>query len=444
MSKRIRAVVTNMTLTKIMIYISFISAVAGSALLSFDIGLLNIFPYRVILPVLWLFLFSAIIIDRKLPDVSHIKVKTYMWFMLAWFLYALLSFAWADSKIDAIRGIFLLFTGLSLIFFPAFYFTRLEDFKRLFYLWLIILAALLIIGFLNIYAGYQLIEFESLLQYTRPDFLPDESYWMHLPRATFVHPNDYATYIALTIPFILAFIRYSSSRIEQLLGLVLLLPTLFQLLVTGSRANLVAVVLSLIFWFVFMLSRKEKLVMAALGGSTMLALIAKSPKYLREEFGSAVVKLTGLVTGSNIIHDDLIRINLIKNSFVFLAHHYGFGVGAGNAEYHMDKFRVYDTYVINNVHNWWIEIMVNYGVFVFIGYVAFFSGLLIALYKAYRQIEDNPTEKMICEALLVGMVAFIPASMSSSSIMGFGPQWIFFAFVLGFVNNYRLKQVQKI
>jgi len=443
MSKRVRAAVTNMVFTKIMIYLAFVSAVAGSALLSFDIGLLSIFPYRVILPVLWIFLFIAVVIDRKLPDASHIKVKYYLWFMLAWFLYALLSFTWADSKIDAIRGIFLLFTGLSLIFFPAFYFTRLEDFKRFFHLWLIILAALLVIGFLNIFAGYQLIEFESLLQYTREDFLPDESYWMHLPRATFVHPNDYATYIALTIPFILTFIRYSRSRTKQLLGLALLFPTLFQLLLTGSRANLVAVALSVIFWFMFMLGRKEKIVLAVLGGSSALALIAKSPKYLREEFNSAMIKLAGLITGSNIVHDDFIRINLIRNSFVFLVQHYGFGVGAGNAEYHMKNFRIYDTYVINNVHNWWIEVLVNYGVFIFTGYVVFFAGLLVALYKAYREIEDNPTEKMICEALLMGMVAFIPASMSSSSIMGFGPQWVFFAFVLGFVNYHRLKQAQK-
>lgn len=443
MKEKIKKVATNHTIIKTSIYVSFVSAVAGSAFLSVDVGSFNLFPYRIILPILWLFFLTGIILERKMPDFSHIKIKPYMWFMLIWFFYAALSVIWADSKIDAIRNIFLLFMGLSLIFFTVYNFSKLKDLKRYFHLWLIILAVLLGIGFLNIYAGYQLLEYESLLRYTRLDYLPDKSYWMHSPRATFVHPNDYASYIALTIPLILTFIRYSHSRARQLAGLALLFPALFQLVITGSRANLIAIVISLAFWFLVMLKPKERLALTALGGSAALAFIIKSPARLREELNNAVVKLAGLVTGSNIISDDQIRLNLIKNSFVFLVQHYGFGVGAGNAEYHMKKFRVYHTDQINNVHNWWVEILVNYGIFIFAGYIAFFFGILIALYKAYRKLEDS-TEKMICEALLVGMVTFIPASMSPSSIMGFGPQWLFFAFALAFLNYYRLKEEREV
>jgi len=49
-------------------------------------------------------------------------------------------------------------------------------------------------------------------------------------------------------------------------------------------------------------------------------------------------------------------------------------------------------------------------------------------------------EKMICEALLVSMVGFFVASMSSSSILAFKPQWLLFAFALSFINYFHRKK----
>ena len=100
-----------------------------------------------------------------------------------------------------------------------------------------------------------------------------------------------------------------------------------------------------------------------------------------------------------------VRINLIRNSFIFLWQHLGLGVGAGNVEYHMAHFQIYNTYGILNVHNWWVEILANYGILIFVGFVAFYLGLFAKLYKAYSKL-TNTSEKMICEALLVGLVVF--------------------------------------
>jgi len=131
-----------------------------------------------------------------------------------------------------------------------------------------------------------------------------------------------------------------------------------------------------------------------------------------------------------------IRINLIKNSLIFLARTGTFGVGAGNAEYWMENLQVYPTYGIINPHNWWAEVLVQYGVFIFTGYLLFYLSLIIKLYAIYYRLSDK-TERMICEGLLVGLVGFSFASISSSSIMALNPHWLFFAFSLAFLNYCR-------
>lgn len=434
MSERARALINNVPFKKVILYTSFVSAVAGSTLLSINVGSFNLFPYRILLPILWLLLVISIIIDRRLPDTSYIKVKPYLWFIVAWFSYAIVTVLWADSKFGYARNIFLLFNGLSLIVFPVLYFTRLVDFKRFYRLWLLMLVPMEILGLLNHFFGIQ------LLGKRYPETALQDFGFMHTVRATFVHENDFATYLALSIPFIVAFIRHSKSWSGKVFGFVLLVPALLNLTTTYSRANMAALILGLTVWFIVLLKPMEKLKMMVPIGFIALLAILKSPDYMRMNVQLMVAKTIGLVSGNHAV-EDTIRINLIKNSLIFLVQHYGFGVGAGNAEYHMQHFRVYPTEWINNVHNWWIELLVNYGVFVFVGYLIFFFSLLVNLYKTYGQLE-NPTEKMICEALLVGMVIFIPASMASSSIMGFGPQWIFFGFILGFLNHIRLKQAR--
>lgn len=113
----------------------------------------------------------------------------------------------------------------------------------------------------------------------------------------------------------------------------------------------------------------------------------------------------------------------------------GFGVGAGNAEYWMENFALYDTFGILNPHNWWLEILINYGVFIFTGYLLFFLSLVRRLWQAYKTTDG--ADRMIAEALLLSLVGFSIASISSSSIMAFTPQWLLFAFALAFLNRWR-------
>lgn len=416
------------------LYLAIISGFTGVAFLSLDIGPFSLFPFRIFLPLLWIFLLLGILVNEGRLSISHIKVKHYLLFLALWLVYSVLSLAWAADKVEAIRYNIFLFMGVSVIFFVVFYFSNLKDLKRFYALWLILLVGFIGIGLWNHLTGQQL----------NVSGLVDAPAWRRFsPTAVFYNQNDYATYLALSIPFVLAFIRYNRGLVKRLPGMAILVLALYLLIVTFSRANYLAIIIGGLFWFLFLLRTGSKIKVLVLAGLIVLLILFTVPGWAENVLDTVSVQLSSLTsptTADSGLGSIDIRLNLLRNSSVFLADSYGFGVGAGNAEYHMANFQVYDTQGILNPHNWWAEIAVNGGVFVLIGYTVFYLGILLKLYAIHGRLRGK-SEKMICEALLVGLMVFFFASMSSSSIMAFAPQWLFFAFALGFLNYCRTKKV---
>ncbi|MFH1963398.1 MAG: O-antigen ligase family protein [bacterium] len=427
---------------KFLIYLLIISAFWGSAI--FDLKLsegLSIFPYRVLLIFIFFIILLKHLYQQGKLKISHIKIKNYIVFLILWVFYAIFSLAWSQDYIATLKNIVFLSTNVGLIIVIVYYLKSLDDMKRFYSLWLIMLLFVMIpLGLWNMVTGQQLIEFNpQYLSYTQLQYYDYyEKLYRYIPRATFTNQNDYATYLALSIPFVITFIRYSSSGIKKLLGLGLLLLCLFLLIFTTSRANYIAVIIGFFFWFLFLVRTfKRKIKIAAFLSVASVSLLLIFSNRLELTFETFNTNLTSLldivVSGSNEV-----RVNLIKNSLVFVFNSFGFGVGAGNSLYYMQHHAVYDTEGMLNVHNWWFEILTDYGVFIFIGYVIFYISLFINLYNSYRKLENNE-EKKICEALLISLISFFFSSTSSSSILNSLPQWILFSFGLGFLNYHRLK-----
>ena len=432
----LKVAITDILIKKGLLYLTIVAGVIGTAVLTISVGPIHLFPFRILLPLLWMLFAMSLLLNQGQINSSHIKVKPYLQFLGLWLLYAVLSLAWAASKIDAIREIIFLFMAVSIIFLVVCYFNSLKDLKRFYTLWLLILLPLLGLGFWNHLTGNHL-AVSGLAD------APER--FRFAPTAVFHNQNDFATYLALSLPFVLAFIRYNSKLTKRLLGIVMLVASLYLIVVTFSRANYLAVIIGAAFWFVFLLRFKSKMKTLAVIGLAVLLPFVAFPGQVQDTFRTINVQINTLVAAVPQLGEGGldVRFNLIRNAFVFLVNSFGFGVGAGNVEYHMANFQVYDTHGTLNVHNWWMEILANYGLFIFAGYVVFYLSLIVGLYKAYGKLRDT-SEKMICEALLVGLVAFFFASMSASSIMALRPQWIFFAFALAFLNYYRIRQARAI
>ena len=434
----VNKVIKETSFKKFLLYLTIISGFFGCAFLQYDLGPFSIFPFRIFLIVLWFFFILSILLSKGKLNISQIKAKNYLLFLGIWLSYAILSLSWADYPVDAIRHIAFLFMGCSLIFFAILYFNQLKDLYRFYLIWIIITIPLIGIGLWEVFTGNHLPN-SNYFGMRRLD------YQIFRPSSVFGNTNDFASFLTLSIPFVWVWMRYSAQKwLNKIIGIALLAIAFFLLAKTSSRANFLAVALEILFIF-FFLFRLRRRIRISFSISLIIILsfifLPQIPlKIFHRTYGFFENFTTPyqLTAGSTIV-----RINLIKNSIYFLVTHFGFGVGAGNIEKHIAHFAKYPTYGITNPHNWWVEILADYGLFIFIGYLFFYLGLIYNLWRTWHKI-SNRQEKMICEALLISLIGFSLASISPSSIMALEYHWIFFAFVLAFLNYFRLKSTSNL
>jgi teichuronic acid biosynthesis protein TuaE len=128
-----------------------------------------------------------------------------------------------------------------------------------------------------------------------------------------------------------------------------------------------------------------------------------------------------------------VRLNLILNGLYFLYNSFGFGVGAGNIEFYMRNNAIFETFGIENMHNWWFEIITNYGIIIFMLYLMFFIRIFFKIYMI-RKTENN---KIFSEAILLSLIGFIFASISPSTFIAFRPQWIIIGIAIAYINSHK-------
>lgn len=422
---------------KLCCYLTFITGFFGSAFFTIDLGVFTLFPYRIFLLLLWGLLIVRVLASQGRFYIGLNNVKPYLIFFGIWVLYAVITLGWSESIFDAIRHIVFIFMGFSLIFFAVHYFRKPKDFNLLWWIWIGVFGILILIGFWEHLTGQHLPvsglhEEKTVLwaDYIRAKVL-------NMPTGVFVNPNDYATFLSLSIPFAIALMRYGKNRLAELLGLGGAIAAFYLIVMAGSRANMLAVLLELAIFLLFLTGLRQKIKVAIATAVCLAIVLVLLSGPVLEFYSKASWELSSIIFEAELTSGSVAeRYNLAKNGLEFLYSTAGFGVGAGNAEYWMANYARYDTGGILNPHNWWLEILVDYGIFVFIGYVAVYIGIIRRLWCSWRKAADRK-ERMVAESLLLALIGFSVASISSSSIMAFNPNWMLFAFALSFLNYKR-------
>jgi teichuronic acid biosynthesis protein TuaE len=237
-----------LSLQIIFLYLAIIAGFLGPAFLSVSVGPFHLFPYRILLIILWLLFIVNFLLKKGSIGVEHLKVKNFLNFLLLWFLYAVLSLVWAVDKSAALREVVFLFVNISMVFFIIFYLSELNLLKKLYFLWLMVFAIFIPIAFFEVFTGQHL-SVSKLASTTHPKLA-------FLPTTFFYNPNDFATYLVLSLPFFLTLIRYKREILTRLIGGLAFFAGVFLLFSTRSRANLFAFLVGLILWYFFLLEKK--------------------------------------------------------------------------------------------------------------------------------------------------------------------------------------------
>jgi teichuronic acid biosynthesis protein TuaE len=395
--------------------------------IALKVGSFHLFPFRILLPALILCFLGGALQRAKSNFAGH--VANYLTFLGFWLSYAGMSIFWAADKSLALNDVLLLFAGISVTFLTVYYVKNPGHLEKLRDIWIAGLVFMLLVALWEINTGQHL-PFSSYVD-------PISSADQNRPSAVFYNTNDLAFFIALCSPFVYIRMLATKDRVRKVMGLILLLAALFVLAKTTSRAAQMGLLAALAFDFVVLRRNRGKVKLLATAGSLALALVLLFPQQVSDVTETLGLKFAELprefMQGSS-------RLAVAQGVPELLITSYGMGVGAGNSDYYLHINKVDLVTGFTALHCWWLEILANFGIIVFVGYLGFFLALFFALFRAYGRGQDG-SSKQLCQATLMGMVAFPIASFASSSIMALPQNWMFIGFALALLNRLRLTRV---
>ncbi|MGE0028600.1 MAG: O-antigen ligase family protein [Thermoleophilia bacterium] len=252
----------------------------------------------------------------------------------------------------------------------------------------------------------------------------------------FGNQNNFAMFLSIALPYFAALpVVYRDVRL-RFIGLGGSAVALIFMLLTGSKSGLISSGLILIGLLLLVgTDRNSRGRLLVAGGIAALAVLLVVPMLS----GGGVVKLdqrtvtkldVGLLnsqresgTGSGAVRDAL-----LNDGLSIVGETNGLGVGAGNAETRVRALA--DFPGVANLHNWWLEVLVDGGVVGLALYVAFFWTLLRGQARAARRSAD-PLVRYMSLAGALSLIGWIVGSLGPSTAIHFAPMWIMFGLGMG-------------
>lgn len=422
-------------------YAAVVAAFLGVSVLAWDVGPFTLFPYRVLVAALgMLLLWRAARSRAELRRFSHVKL--YVLFLLVWGLYGGVSMTWAVSTTAAALEFGLLVVGTAFILLTIFYVETELELRRLHWIWIGVFVAFVGIGLWEHITGLHL----PVSGY----FGMTDRRFLFRPTGVFGNPNDYAAFLAIGLPFVLMKFLYGRSIVKGLLLPVTGGVAVYLILVTGARASLFAVLLELV--VLVALGATDRTFRSRLNqwlklGVIVLAVMVPNVIPYVDDLGGRTVQgsmVDQVAETANQVAETAeqggakgesinVRWNLVRNGVVFVGETYGVGVGAGNAEWWMEHHAHFDTSEIYSLHNWWLELLVSYGILITAGFAFFYIGISRGVWQAWRTVR-TPEVRALYGGLVVSMIGFVLASLGPSSIIGIKPFWLLLASGLAAVS----------
>lgn len=376
-----------------------------------------------------IYLFMVTIMALSLKKIKYLKTSTKNFtfkVFVIWGAYGVLSLLWCIDRGLAIKNIYYVFIALILISGCIGNFKNYDELNKFNQILKIMIFISMIIGIWESVTGNHL--YLSAANYaSKPEY-------RFTPTGFQVNTNDYATLLTIYMPIIL--ISFKKNK-RNLIDVSLIGIYTYLLLMTNSRANQIAFIIGVLTYFLLMNTRK-KLKYIYITLISVIIVFMLIPGSFSETFSQFEYNVKSDI-GTN---SDRTRINLIKNGCLMLEDNYLLGVGAGNIEANMPNYSSYN-YVgsIKNMHNFWMEILVDYGVIIFIIFISWYYSVIRKLFTAYKDLNLKQYKRMI-SLMITSMIMFIISSMSSSSIMSGVYIWIYFGYILTFINIYEKELIK--
>lgn len=389
------------------------------ALFNIPIGPIRLTPLRLVI-----FLIIGIILWKiiRTKDFRFLNYITYITgFLGVWVLYSIISILWSTNQGTAIKEVYYLVVFVLLVFSIVYLMRSIEVKTIKISLW-ITSAGVLTISYIEYLTGRHLptsryvIEAQSLSA-------------IEVNRATafFYNDNDLGFFFVLMLPFVLIQMVHT-NRLVRILSSGLAFGIILLLQFNNARLALVAAAIQVLVFVVIKWRSKLKTI-----GKVLLIFLPTLVAGIAYVFYRAFQNTTILENFSQGLGSEFIRLNLYLNA-LYTTFQSGFiGVGAGN--YQETVSPLFNTLGKVDPHNWWLEILTNYGSIIFVGYVIFYIVITVQLLKIFYVSFKKDTFAL---ALFLMMIGLGIGSIAPSSVFYFWPMWMLKGIAIGYL--FREKQ----
>ena len=410
-------------LAPLLVVLTALAAIAGPNLAAPPAP--GVFLFRILIVLLGLGLVGYLLMDGGLALPAGLPRPAGI--LGVWFLWSVLSLGWADDELAALRWTSFMAMMIGLAIAIAIICRDRRRAKIL--LWSLLGAFILacLIALAEVATGHHLPTFRQGRE-GRTGLIGVGS--------LFGNQNNFAVFLSLALPYLAVLpVVYRDARLRHgghrrlgrraaadpgdrqqvraagaglvILGLLLLVGTdrreRGRLIVAGAIAALAVV-----------------LVFTAIGGTGPVKLDNRTVTKL--DFGLLADQLQTQQGSGGV------RASLLDDGLHLVADTNGLGVGAGNAETHVRSLA--DFPGVANLHDWWLEVLVNGGVVGFALYLLFYLTLLRRQTRAARRTAD-PLVRYMCLAGTLSLVGWVIGSIGPSTAIHFAPMWIVFGLGMG-------------
>ena len=299
----------------------------------------------------WFFAFLTIISycyerlkQNNIIIPNNIHIKALLLFFLFWITYAFFQLLFIDDYQTGFWAIKTLVINAFIIIMLVLNTKRIDDIVFFNNAIIIGLAISLFIGLWEIQTGNHLV--------------PVIDRYRIIPRAAFGNENDFATFIAFGM--IALVLNYFLTHKKRVITIALLALSIYELLVINSRAIILGLMVLVICWPIFsLLNRLRKkqtylyiILLYGLTGFIMATLL-----YFIAIWGGHFEELIVVLSRPGNVTSDLLRLELALGGLEGLIDSFLLGVGPGQTLNILPM----------NIHNFFLEILCEYGLLVFLG-----------------------------------------------------------------------------
>ncbi len=399
------------------------TAFMASAFIGVGISYGKVYAFHIVLVMALAFMFM----NRK--EIKPISLNSFSTiFPLILFAFFSSSLLWTGDLMNGIKYVVYLFFALSLIYLPSFLIKNTESLIKSLRLIGCLALVEMLIGLLESFSSFRfpISPYSQLIhlfgrKYSIPEGLQLDSIKQLLSTPTGFHwnPNNFATVMVLVLPFFFQ----CKNRLTKILASFLCSYLIF---ISNSRTAILALIIVALVSVVNSIELNSKKLLAFLGSGIVIlvCILNFTPlgNKVYEKSHHSIASVKALLFEYHLDNNSIgTRQKLMQNAFTEICENNYLGSGVGSSHLAQIKYGKPHSDV-TSIHNFWLEILVDGGLVIFLAYAYWYIILIRDLGKHY----ENSTLKLkkyarACSASLIGC-AFM--AFSCSSLIYFLPFWL--------------------